>query len=214
MTRAILALLGLAGVLGGCAEYDQSPPGPRPLTVWLDYADGTPTPAHEDGCHGAPQPALSIDDATQTAFEAGLHARLGDLAITFTTAHPDVGAYVSLIVTGGKSQDCPGAPPSIGEAPILCPGVPRSASGYVFTDNGLVPASADGWASIAAHEVGHMLGLVHVSEGDDVMYPGGAGVGFGLGTAIPGGEVPCAGGTTQDEPSILEAAVGYRGGTP
>jgi hypothetical protein len=200
---AYLALLAATIALIGC-EPQAPPSAPSPLTVWIDYADGTPTPAHDDGCSGSPLTPVAFDAPARAAFEAGLSTAFGGLAVTFTTSHPER-EYVSVVVTGGTWQECPGAPPCTGEAPILCPDHPRSASGYVFTNND--PGETPGnWALVAAHEVGHMLGLVHVT-GDDIMNPNGQGPVFGIAPLL-GDEPSCDGSKIQDAPSILLARLG------
>jgi hypothetical protein len=62
-------------------------------------------------------------------------------------------------------------------------------------------------AGTGAHEVGHMLGLVHVA-GADIMNPDAVGSSFGTGAVYD--NPTCAGGTTQDEPALLVERVGYR----
>jgi len=209
--------LGMA-VVGGCTSAIDdvfspvrvlAPPvvtGPRPLVVWLDYHDGTPTPTVDENCGGAPQPAVSCDGACKDALELGLHARFVGLAIDFVRERPAT-EYLALIITGGSSADCPGTRTCIGLAPVYCGGQ-RAGGGYVFTDGGMIPSDMDHWAGVAAHELGHMLGLVHV-EAPDVMDQWASGQGFGAGTTVDGGDLTCAGGTTQDEPALLAAALGW-----
>src|ERR1700690_306740 len=206
----------LACGLTGCAQYDEvfspertvaapvaAPALPHPTTVWVSFADGTPTPAADDGCGGVLQPAMDCDADCRGLALFELQQFFGDLAVSFVTAHPMGTDYLSLIYTGGTSEQCNGTSEG-GEAPVLC-GSGGHGSGYVYQQD--IPS--DVLAMVGAHEVGHMLGLVHVQPAGDIMNPGSySATSFGGGTVA---DVPtCAGGTTQDDVALLEERVGYR----
>jgi hypothetical protein len=207
---AILAWALACGLLGGCgasvdavavpATAPATPTLPRPATVWVSFADGTPTPAADDGCGGVVQPAVSCDADCRGLILFELQQFFGDLAVSFVTAHPMGTDYLSLIFTGGTSEDCGTGGDYGGLAPLLC-GAGGHGTGYVYTQQ------SGGMAATGAHEVGHLLGLVHV-QGDDIMNPGVVGTSFGGGPVAD--HATCAGTTTQDDVALLVERVGYR----
>jgi hypothetical protein len=202
---AYLALLAATIALFGC---EAQPPPARPAVVWLDYqGGGIPTPPRDDGCSGRIQPELRLYNEDEVQFEADLRRRFDGLAITFTTAHPPEGSeYLSVVLTGGTADDCRPGATGVGEAPILCPLDRVAGTGYVFTGGGIDGDTASGWADVTAHEVGHMLGLVHVGD-DDIMNPQDNTNGFGVAPLL-GDEPSCDGSKIQDAPSILLARLG------
>jgi len=222
---ALLAL-GLVAGLVGCAvdalgTLDEpapiaapTPSAPlvtstaHPVVVWLDFHDGTPTPIADDGCFGrVPQLPVECDLDCRGEVLVGLEAGFGDLAVTFTTAHPITEDYLAMIIVGGTSESCTGLQLG-GEAPLACSPISRG-SGYVF--QGYVGGPNDGvkLASAVAHELGHMLGLNHSADDHDFMTQGPVGIHFSN-SATPDGQPACDGSMFQDEPALLAARVGYR----
>lgn len=208
---AILAW-ALACGLTGCAQYDEvfnpertvaAPTLPHPTTVWVNFADGTPTPAADDGCGGVLQPPVVCDASCRGLMLFELQQLFGDFAVSFVVAHPQGTDYLGLIITGGTSEQCGTGGDYGGIAPVLC-GAGEHASGYVYAQPGV---TVEWMAGTGAHEVGHMLGLVHVA-GADIMNPDAVGSSFGTGAVYD--NPTCAGGTTQDEPALLVERVGYR----
>ena len=99
-----------------------------------------------------------------------------------------------------------------GVAPLDCGNTEPSDIGFVFQtgDRAFYPTPAK-IAQAAAHELGHTLGLAHVTARTEAMQWASSGNRFGRSTydsAHPSGK--CFSGNTQDAPAMLRATVGAK----
>ena len=94
------------------------------------------------------------------------------------------------------------------QTPVTCTSTNRNLVAVMF-ENGQTRA---GYASLLLHDLGFMVGLGSTTLPDDCQGQVG-GVSDSLCTfssAAPTGTVDCGRGPTQDEPALLEAALGLR----
>jgi hypothetical protein len=144
---------------------------PAPKVIYLVYADGkTSYPASNySGCSGvAPKFnctfGTSLLDCEQQ-IQAYLDQWFADFNVIFTLTQPDSGSYYTAVVSSGGGSWCNVKDSVAGVAPLYCQDI---HTGTAFT---LAAASARDTAVIIAHEQGHLLGLEHVTDANEIMFP-------------------------------------------
>ncbi len=153
------------------------------------------------------KPSMKFQPYTSTTGRRTIMANLKKFFaaynITFTTTRPASGPYTMLVIT-------PTYWAHHGVAPLDCNNANPSDIGFVFrTGNTRFYTTPVKIAQAAAHELGHSLGLAHVTARGEAMQWASSGQGFGRSTydtAHPSGK--CFSGNTQDAPAMLNATVG------
>lgn len=91
-------------------------------------------------------------------------------SIIFVTERPEDGDY-TMIVVGGNGDGVPtDSSGTVGIAPLDCDNSYANDLGLVF-GNKISSTSPQRLAYVIAHELGHTVGLEHVSDQEDIMYP-------------------------------------------
>jgi hypothetical protein len=89
-----------------------------------------------------------------------------DFNVIFTLTRPASGSYYTAVVSSGGGAWCDVKDTVAGVSPRVCAPI---QSGVAFTLDG--GSSAHDTAVIIAHEQGHLLGLEHVTDDNEIMYP-------------------------------------------
>ncbi|HEY6478247.1 MAG TPA: Ig-like domain-containing protein [Polyangia bacterium] len=145
---------------------------PAPKVIYLVYADGkTPLPAtNYDACSGlAPRFTCSFGTSLldcQQQVQAYLDRWYADFNVIFTLTRPTSGSFYTEVVSSGGGAWCDVASTVAGVAPFLCQDL---HGGVAYTLDG--GANAHDTAVIIAQEQAHLIGLEHVSDDNDIMYP-------------------------------------------
>jgi hypothetical protein len=166
--KAPVAIAAETGVTGGSGQTS----APAPKVIYLVYADGkTPLPAtNYDACSGvAPKFNCSFGTSLldcQQQVQAYLDRWYADFNVIFTLTRPTSGSFYSEVVSSGGGAWCGVASTVAGVAPFLCQDL---HGGVAYTLDG--GGSAHDTAVIIAQEQAHLLGLEHVSDDNDIMYP-------------------------------------------
>jgi hypothetical protein len=146
--------------------------GGAPKVIYLVYADGkTPLPATSyNACSGV-APKFNCGFGTslldcQQQVQAYLDRWYADFNVIFTLTRPTSGSFYTEVVSSGGGAWCGVASTVAGVAPFLCQDL---RGGVAYTLDG--GANAHDTAVIIAQEQAHLLGLEHVSNDNDIMYP-------------------------------------------
>jgi hypothetical protein len=156
----------------GSGNTGKSGGGPAPKVIYLVYADGkTPLPAtNYNGCSGvAPKFNCSFGTSLldcQQQIQTLLDRWYADFNVIFTLTRPTSGSFYTEVVSSGGGAWCGVASTVAGVAPFLCQDL---HGGVAYTLDG--GANAHDTAVIIAQEQAHLLGLEHVSDDKDIMYP-------------------------------------------
>jgi Bacterial Ig domain len=159
-------------LLGGVTvDHALSNSGSQPKVIYLVYADGTQLPnAAYDACTGtAPKFNCSFGSSLldcQRQIQTYLDRWYADFNVIFTLTRPSGGNYYTEVVSSGGGAWCGVAATVAGVAPFLCQDL---HGGVAYTLDG--GGSAHDTAVIIAQEQAHLLGLEHVSDTNDIMYP-------------------------------------------
>jgi hypothetical protein len=158
--------------LGGVTvDHALSNAGSQPKVIYLVYADGTQLPnTAYDACTGAAPKfnctfGSSLLDC-QRQIQTYLDRWYADFNVIFTLTRPSSGNYYTEVVSSGGGAWCGVASTVAGVAPFLCQDL---HGGVAYTLDG--GGSAHDTAVIIAQEQAHLLGLEHVSDTNDIMYP-------------------------------------------
>jgi len=145
---------------------------PAPKVIYLVYADGkTPLPATSyDACSGlAPKFECTFGKTLldcQQQVQAYLDRWYADFNVIFTLTRPTSGSFYTEVVSSGGGAWCNVDSTVAGVAPFLCQDL---HGGVAYTLDG--GANAHDTAVIIAQEQAHLIGLEHVSDNTDIMYP-------------------------------------------
>jgi len=168
---AAAAPVGIAAETPGPVASDKGG-APAPKVIYLVYADGkTPLPAtNYNACSGeAPKFQCSFGTTLldcQQQVQAYLDRWYAEFNVIFTLTRPTSGSFYTEVVSSGGGAWC-GVDSSVaGVAPFLCQDL---HGGVAYTLDG--GATAHDTAVIIAQEQAHLLGLEHVSDNNDIMYP-------------------------------------------
>jgi hypothetical protein len=143
----------------------------QPKVIYLVYADGKQFPQTSyDACTGiAPKFnctfASTLEDC-QRQIQSYLDRWYADFNVIFTLTRPTSGSYYTEVVSSGGGAWCGAAASVAGVAPFLCQDL---HGGVAYTLDG--GESAHDTAVIIAQEQAHLIGLEHVSDTNDIMYP-------------------------------------------
>jgi Bacterial Ig domain len=143
-----------------------------PKVIYLIYADGkTPIPSmNYNACSGqAPKFQCSFGTSLldcQQQIQAYLDRWYADFNVIFTLTRPTSGSYYTEVVSSGGGAWCNVDKTVAGVAPFLCQDL---HGGVAYTLAG--GENAHDTAVIIAQEQAHLLGLEHVSDDNDIMYP-------------------------------------------
>jgi len=143
-----------------------------PKVIYLVYADGkTPLPSLSyNACNGqAPKFDCGFAPTLlecQQQIQAYLDRWYADFNVIFTLTRPTSGSYYTEVVSSGGGAWCNVDKAVAGVAPFLCKDL---HGGVAYTLSG--GESAHDTAVIIAQEQAHLLGLEHVSDDGDIMYP-------------------------------------------
>jgi hypothetical protein len=143
-----------------------------PKVIYLVYADGkTPLPSMSyNACSGqAPKFVCTFASTLldcQQQIQAYLDRWYADFNVIFTLTRPTSGSYYTEVISSGGGAWCNAEASVAGVAPFLCKDL---HGGVAYTLAG--GASAHDTAVIIAQEQAHLLGLEHVSNENDIMYP-------------------------------------------
>ncbi|HEY4392675.1 MAG TPA: Ig-like domain-containing protein [Polyangia bacterium] len=169
--KAPVAIAAATGASGGNSNKGSSG-GSAPKVIYLVYADGkTPLPTTGyDACSGvAPKFNCSFGTSLldcQQQIQTLLDRWYADFNVIFTLTRPTSGSFYTEVVSSGGGGWCGVASTVAGVAPFLCQDL---HGGVAYTLDG--GANAHDTAVIIAQEQAHLLGLEHVSDDNDIMYP-------------------------------------------
>src|SRR3569623_373317 len=142
-----------------------------PNIVYLDYADGSPTPnINPNACQGTPpmfacQFASNVKDC-QKQIQAYLDKWYADFNVVFTLTRPTSGPFYTEVVSTGGGAWCQASANPAGIAPFYCKDL---GGGVAYTFMG--GQNAKDTAIIIAQEQAHLVGLEHTKSTHDVMDP-------------------------------------------
>src|SRR3569623_192133 len=142
-----------------------------PNIVYLDYADGSPTPnINPNACQGTPpkfacQFASNVKDC-QKQIQAYLDKWYADFNVVFTLPRPTSGPFYTEVVSSGGGAWCQASANTAGIAPFYCKDL---GGGVAYTFMG--GQNAKDTAIIIAQEQAHLVGLEHTKSTHDVMDP-------------------------------------------
>jgi len=142
-----------------------------PNIVYLDYADGSPTPnINPNACQGTPpkfacQFASNVKDC-QKQIQAYLDKWYADFNVVFTLTRPTSGPFYTEVVSSGGGAWCQASANTAGIAPFYCKDL---GGGVAYTFMG--GQNAKDTAIIIAQEQAHLVGLEHTKSTHDVMHP-------------------------------------------
>jgi hypothetical protein len=145
--------------------------GAPPKVIYLVYADGKAFPQTAyDACTAAAPKfnctfAATLEDC-QRQIQTYLDRWYADFNVIFTLTRPTSGNYYTEVVSSGGGTWCGVGGTVAGVAPFLCHDL---KGGVAYTLDG--GESAHDTAVIIAQEQAHLLGLEHVSDTNDIMYP-------------------------------------------
>ena len=145
---------------------------PAPKVIYLVYADGkTPLPTtNYDACSGlAPKFECTFGKTLldcQQQVQAYLDRWYADFNVIFTLTRPSSGSFYTEVVSSGGGAWCKVDSAVAGVAPFLCQDL---HGGVAYTLDG--GGNAHDTAVIIAQEQAHLVGLEHVSDNNDIMYP-------------------------------------------
>ena len=165
-TTVAVAAAGVAPVAAGSSASAD------PKVIYLVYADGkTPLPAtNYNACSGlAPKFDCTFGSSLldcQQQIQAFLDRWYADFNVIFTLTRPTSGSFYTEVVSSGGGAWCNADTSVAGIAPFLCTDL---HGGVAYTLDG--GQSAHDTAVIIAQEQAHLLGLEHVSDTNDIMYP-------------------------------------------
>lgn len=144
---------------------------PVPHVVYLDYADGSPTPnIAPNACQGTPpkfvcQFGSNLKDC-QKQVQAYLEKWYADFNVVFTLTKPTSGPFYTEVVSSGGGAWCQASSNTAGIAPFYCKDL---GGGVAYTFMG--GQNAKDTAIIIAQEQAHLVGLEHTKSTHDVMDP-------------------------------------------
>ena len=153
------------------ADAGVTGPVTAPHVVYLDYADGSPSPAiNPNACTGTPpkfvcQFASNLKDC-QKQVQVYLDKWYADFNVVFTLTQPTSGAFYSEVVSSGGGAWCQASAMTAGIAPFYCKDL---GGGVAYTFMG--GQNAKDTAIIIAQEQAHLVGLEHTKSTHDVMDP-------------------------------------------
>jgi Bacterial Ig domain len=143
----------------------------QPKVIYLVYADGKQFPQTSyDACTGT-APKFNCTFAStlvdcQRQIQTYLDRWYADFNVIFTLTQPTSGSYYTEVVSSGGGAWCGVAASVAGVAPFLCQDL---HGGVAYTLDG--GENAHDTAVIIAQEQAHLIGLEHVSDTNDIMYP-------------------------------------------
>ncbi len=143
-----------------------------PKVIYLVYADGkTPLPSMSYNACSGQAPKFDCTFAPtllecQQQIQSYLDRWYADFNVIFTLTRPTSGTYYTEVVSSGGGAWCNVDSSVAGVAPFLCKDL---HGGVAYTLAG--GESAHDTAVIIAQEQAHLLGLEHVSDDNDIMYP-------------------------------------------
>jgi Bacterial Ig domain len=146
--------------------------GADPKTLYLFYATGAALPSTDiDACMAATPPRFDCTFAStlaecQRQIQTYLDKWFADFNIVFTLTRPTSGAFYTEVVSSGGGAWCNVSSKVAGVAPFLCKDLDGGVA-YTF----LGGTSAKQTAVIVAQEAAHLVGLEHVTNANDIMYP-------------------------------------------
>jgi Bacterial Ig domain len=167
----VKAAVGVAAETPVAVANDTSS-APAPKVIYLVYADGkTPLPeTNYDACSGLAPAFVCTFGKTlldcQQQVQAYLDRWYADFNVIFTLTRPSSGSFYTEVVSSGGGAWCNVASSVAGVAPFLCQDL---HGGVAYTLDG--GANAHDTAVIIAQEQAHLVGLEHVSDTNDIMYP-------------------------------------------
>ena len=143
----------------------------QPKVIYLVYADGTQLPQTSyDACTSAAPKFNCTFAPTLEECERQIQTYLdrwyADFNVIFTLTRPASGSYYTEVVSSGGGAWCGVASTVAGVSPLVCQ--PLNGGVSYTLDGG---HSAHDTAVIIAHEQAHLVGLEHVSDTDEIMYP-------------------------------------------